>query len=525
MMAKFIIQGDFLTQSSREGLLTDLTWNQELRAAVVTSFCNAVITKFPQVPTLKYTWFSFLPCHINDPFFKVVETKIFSSLQHKPIFETMNDGNQCPQRVYIVPSRFLDAEGTALIPDECLPKDVHYISRSYPNDPASITPYRRLGVRELNFDQFLGGLEEIDLPSQTKKWHEKVCEVLHDEISRRLSQSYIKRIKNLRMLPLHDGNWVRVVDGEVFLDSGGVIIPDDLGLCLLKIDLGYHRRSLFKRLGIKEADPKEVAQKIRTLHRNIPHHHSLPTVENLVQHALFLFNQDMHGQGIRVFTSAGRIVSSETAYLDEERNSGSIRMTEVLKSPPAHFLHSLYMQQVFHSTRRKKDWISWLRDDLQINRGPRLEAGRLSDEFGQLTKEVDTRKLLVILKENWKDIIRQANTPFASPFYIEQLSDVDVTCLDGSVRKMSATAIRNRALANSPRLSFLPIEDPNNESWAFLAQLGVTMSADAMHYCKLLMGLQEEGSKTTEDILEIYRQLETRFDDDMIIAKDIRCAN
>jgi hypothetical protein len=524
VVAQFVIQGDFLTQSSREGVLTDLAWNKELRDGVAASFCDAVMNEFPNHPSLRYSWFSFLPNGISDPFFKAVETQILSNLQKQSIFETLNYGRQRPSHVFIVPARFLDAGNTALVSDSLLPEDIFYMSPSYPTDPASIAHYLRLGVGELSFSDFLCGLQRTELSSQSEEWHEKICGVLSDEISDRRSRVSVKRIKNLRLLPMADGSWSRVSDGEVFFDAEKVAMPDGLGLRLLKRNIGPARRRLFTSLGVKEVDPNEVEKKIRTLHRKIPHANPRPTRNHLIQQAKFLFDQRMKGDGIYVFTSAGNIVLSEVAYMDDGGNSDRVPITTVLKSPPAHFLHPSYTEQVSPLSQNQRAWISWLRDrdGLKINRSPRLQNGCLSYEFTLLTKEVSTKTLLSILKENWQDISGQVKFQSISPRYLDQLSDVDVTCLDGHIRKMKTTAVRNKALASSSRLSFLPIDNPDDESWTFLAKLGVTMSADAMHYCKQLVALQGEKSTAKEDILDTYCQLEARFHDDPDTAQAIR---
>ena len=59
---RFIIQGDFVSSASREGLDEDVAWNQWLRGEVPDAFVHAVRTAFLGAPTeLRYTWYAFVP--------------------------------------------------------------------------------------------------------------------------------------------------------------------------------------------------------------------------------------------------------------------------------------------------------------------------------------------------------------------------------------------------------------------------------------------------------------------------------
>lgn len=102
---RFIIQGDFVSSASREGLDEDVAWNQWLRSEVPDTFIHAVKTVFLTSSTnLRYTWYAFVPM-LRD------ETGLFGSvpaeiLRKLSSFECVitEDGNYTtPKKALLVP--------------------------------------------------------------------------------------------------------------------------------------------------------------------------------------------------------------------------------------------------------------------------------------------------------------------------------------------------------------------------------------------------------------------------------------
>lgn len=79
---RFSIQADFILSASREGIHTELLWNQRLRDAVSVAFCDAV-EKFKKTANLGFTYLKYIPAEgeVSDEFFEGVRESILDELR------------------------------------------------------------------------------------------------------------------------------------------------------------------------------------------------------------------------------------------------------------------------------------------------------------------------------------------------------------------------------------------------------------------------------------------------------------
>jgi hypothetical protein len=503
---QFVIQADFLTSTSREDILSDLKWNITLRDAISDTFLSAV-AKFRLRPSLQFIWFRFLPKHITSPFFSPVESAIISELSKRPIFRSAGQQYHKPSKFIIATTPYCAADGTPLIPEAHLPGELCYLSLPYDVNMDG-HHFRRLGVKDMSDEHFLGGLKSMGsrIQRESTAWHEAVC--------RRLYEIDKPEILQLPILPLSDGSWVAgKLSSNIFFDSKLAGIPQDLGLRFLKPDIPLlsWRHILFEKFGVREANSQHVGHKILELHRG---QLQLTSIESLITHASFMFVHHSPGfpsaTGLRVVDEYGSMADGEELYADIQDKRQSIRMRGILP-PPARFLHPDYLR--VHSGERMEEWQTWLRDSLGVNVFPRLIRGELSPEFEALARAVsstiDTCQFLTILKETWSHWSARLYTTA-----ISRLSKMDVICENGSKENLTGTYLKRRPLTNYSGLPFLPVDNPEHRDWDFLSELGVTHKVDGVFFIKNLVRLKEENSNDESIIQETYEQIQARFDDD-----------
>lgn len=503
---QFIIQADFLASSSREDILSDLRWNTTLRDAISVTFIAAV-EKFKMQPTLQFIWFRFLPCKIDDPFFSVVEKEIISKLSQLAILRSADGCYHLPSKFVIASQAFCDNLGNHLIPEIYLPGRVHYLTSPY-NVDADHAHFTRLGVLDMSNTQFLQGLSKMSsqMDRQPPAWHEAVCRILHG-----ICYGYMySEIRGLCILPLGDGSWISAnSSSDIYFDSKLAGVPQDLGLRILKADIPWQswRYLLFEKCGIREADSRRVAFKILELHRGrFP-----PTsLQSLISHALFMFahrhSKDFpSAKELRVMDEQGLIAKGQEVYADIQNHRQSIKMSNILPSP-ARFLHLEYLRQ--DSGGKREDWESWLFNNLGVNSVPRLIEGQLSPEFEALIEIIDTRQLLVVLKESWPHWSRNLSAIAKS-----KLSEIAVDCEDGTRHSLKATYLKTEQLTEFSDLPFLPVEEPASSDWDFVRELKVTLRVDGTFYLGRLIAFKDAQIQDEGTVTGIYKQLEARFSD------------
>jgi hypothetical protein len=202
----------------------------------------------------------------------------------------------------------------------------------------------------------------------------------------------------------------------------------------------------------------------------------------------------------------GLVAEGQEVYVDIQGDQQTIKMRDFLPSP-ARFLHPEYLRE--DGGESKENWESWLRSGLGVNVYPRLVRGRLSPEFEALVGTVDTRQLLIILKETWPHWRENISTAG-----ISSLSEMVVSCEDGKKHSLRTTYLRRGQLTKYSDLPLLPVDDPTNPDWDFVRRFNVTVQVDGTFFLGRLIHLKDVQSLDEGVISDTYKQLEARFDDD-----------
>jgi hypothetical protein len=417
-------------------------------------------------------------------------------------------------RLFAPSSEYVDVDGTPLIAERYLGPN-HYLSSEYDMSDQYSGILTELGVRVFSESDFIAALTRMHndstIKNQSTSWHESVSAHF-----RKLRWRYNRQIMSLRMVLLQNGSWVALDSGELFFSSEVTDIPRDLNLRLLaKLDRSSSRFLLLSDLGVKNADPAEICRKILELHRG------RPSREHVLTHSHFLFfhrdqqrSRDL--ERLYLLNQSGGLAQGKELYMNHGEE-GIMPLSEIISH--SHFLHEKFLTPP--PTISRVAWLAWLRDALGVNVSPRVTDGKFSREFLEflMHRYLDIGHIFRALKDYWPKL-KLSVTPDALRALGGQFS---VMCLDGAICKLNATALYRGPLKSFSHLHFLRLEDPENASWNFLADLGVTLRPDGLLYLKQLRSLSANGSVDIALIRSIYRQLAARFNDDSH-AFDIRYA-
>jgi hypothetical protein len=524
---KFIIQADFITSASREDILTQNTWNLALRGSVVDAFLLAVRQRFLDHPMLRNVWFRYLPESIADRFFCYVEHKIISELQNMQILRSTDGTYTHPSRLLFRPASFCDDSGEPLIPETYLFQGKLYLSPDY-NAHRDEKILRRLGVREMTDNDFLAGLSTMDqvhvFGAQSDAWHDAVAMVLL-----RYPRPPVG-VLMIRILPLRDGRWAPGALAPNFtFPPTGVSVPDDLDLQSIApgITLFSPRYQFFTRLGVTPSNPVPIAKKI--LSASGPR-----TVAARVTHARFFFDYRREANmppavRLRLVDERGLSAQGDELYLDLPGADGALSLRDAL-SPSARFLHPDYLnaypefaadetdededdiiENGFQADTRT-EWLNWLRDFVGINVVPRVLNGHLASEFLDRASHLDGPQLFISLRAWW---------PRLEP-RLTEAGERALGAISVAGRRLDTLYLRRGALVAADEavtLPCVPVDDPEDRSWDFLARLGVATRLNASFFVNKLLHMQSMGEKDSESVEDIYKQLDARFHEDEAVIK------
>ncbi|TCD66329.1 hypothetical protein EIP91_001478 [Steccherinum ochraceum] len=507
---KFLIQGDFLTPSSREDILCDLRWNITIRDAIPQAFIQA-IEEFKSRPSLQFEWFRFIPDGVSDSFMRPVQDALIEQLQSQPVILCDDGEYRAPAEVIMEP--YSDDDDVPLIPPNFL-SGRHYLSTQYDLTVHQST-LETLGVKSMTEEDLLKGLAEMYydtsfLESRTEAWHESVCECLMDILTEDESTRW--QMKSLRIVPLTDNSWSTSWLSHLHFNPSSADIPLDLGVYFVRpLPPQSFRYKLFQSLGITEADPRGIAGRILEIHSKADAHIQRTS---LLAHVRYLFDHRLDLEAILsvdlelwVGATGDTVVRSTELYMNHPRYPSEFSLSQFFNAP---FIAVEYMTLYPMDSRDFKQWSNWLQDKLGIQTTPRVIDGGLSSEFSSILKTVETAKLLRFLRVYWGDVRERV---LNSPDALAELRSTTVTCTNGTTERLEATFLATSKLAKFNDLLFLPIVDPDDPSWEFLEHLGVSLKLDGMYSLKRLIRLSETPHAKRSDVTDLYKQLEARFDE------------
>lgn len=470
-------------------------------------FMHAV-EEFQQDPVLWSTWVRFIPIHAQPPFANIAE-KIVATLRTREVLYSSDGCLRRPRDVFTIPKSLRVNRTEPLIPPQHLP-GIHYLLDLY-DVSRDRTYLTKLGVKPLSEQHVLDGLAHMDcadaISAQGDQWHETACAYLHavPQIKGKVNKDILK----LRLLPLNDGSWRAAREAAQFVFVSDKDITHDIEFRCITDDVKEYtaRHNFFLALGVRRMGPALIATTI-LLQSN-----QSASLDTLIRYARF-FYEHRNKDGIphpstnfKVMDQTGRVTTGDEVYMElPEAIASEVTLRDVLPSE-AKFLHRDYVALYAED----RYWLSWLQDNLGVHTSPRIISGRPSPEIYSMAGHLDSAQFLDVLRAFWPQI-----SASISPVGLSDLSGIEVICDDDIAHPLRTTALKRQNLSWLPPtlsscLNFIPVTNPDDTSWGFLASIGVTLEANATAWVGMLFRLQEMNSTDEKTILGVYQQLNARF--------------
>jgi hypothetical protein len=443
----------------------------------------------------------------SGSFFEKLKRGIRDALALKTVLRAWNESPQRPDRAVYVPEKFRDQDGIPLTLR--LKKDHVYLSRNYTE--ADFKYLRRLGVREMSYDDFLTDFRDFlresfeDFTKKPPEWQSRLAGVLNSSPANYSLES----LRELRLIVLRTGEWVSPEVGTVFFPGdlewtapGGI----DMRIVDPKAASDPARRQLYSRLGVTNFDVSAVQETIVQLHESGSGLEGV-SIPDLIAQAHFLFSTrwvNHDNAPIWVATDRGFRIRGEEVYLDDD---GPHTASKVFANNRAafKFLHPDYL---LAHLKDQASWIEWLEESLGVSKTPRLvlnrEPFKLSADFKFITRSLSSENWLEILCEHWEEYEKWLE-PEPEPGgdeltdqqrLVSELSGVKVSCRGGACHRLrdSFLPIDEFVSAADGLVPFLRVREPEHARWQALGVLGVGVKSGVDFYLLCLSELSESGS-------------------------------
>jgi hypothetical protein len=436
-------------------------------------------------------------------FFEKLKRGIRDALASKTVLRAWNESPQRPDKAVYVPEKFRDQDGIPLTLR--LKKDHVYLSRNYME--ADFKYLRRLGVREMSYDDFLTDFKDFlresfeDFTKKPPEWQSRLAGVLNNPPANHSLES----LRELQLIVLRTGEWVSPEVGTVFFPGdlewtapGGI----DMRIVDPKAASDPARRQLYSHLGVTNFDVSAVQETIVQLHASGSGLKGV-SIPDLIAQAHFLFSTrwvNHDNAPIWVATDRGLRKRGEEVYIDDD---GPHTASKVFAKNRAafKFLHPDY---VLAHLKDQASWIEWLEESLGVTKIPRLvlnrEPFKLSADFKFIIKSLSSERWLEILCEHWEEYEKWLEPGNGNPTnqerLVSELSGMKVTCSGGVYRRLrdSFLPIVEFVSAADGLVPFLLVQEPEHARWQALGVLGVGVKSSVDFYLLCLSELAESGS-------------------------------
>lgn len=256
---RFLIQGDFLLNSSREDILRARPWNQRVRDSIAPAFIDA-LAGFRAHGGLSHTFYRYLPkkADISDTFFEPVAEQLYESLRQTDSMLTASGQWKRPDQVLI-----RDASCARLVSNNDL---MALLSKEYLSDDveADDEVLKTLGCRSFGVSDLIKCLRDSAWVSRrANPWFQQLFSYLSRKT---LSEAHRETLAKLPLFPLANGQKAAISDGVIFLPmaSGlGYGFEDELrvlasGALPKERDAANSVLDCLRTLGLKDAAAADI---------------------------------------------------------------------------------------------------------------------------------------------------------------------------------------------------------------------------------------------------------------------------
>lgn len=552
---QFIIQADFVTNSSREGILISSARNLAIRDGIATCFVKAV-EEMCQHPTLRFQWMRWLPqrhAYPWDSFWNGLLDDIVSRIKTIKTLRTRRSGQLGDiHSLRRLQSNWLDDAGSPLFDD--LNAEVYAAKEYEVKDLSLLEPY---GLKWLSADDRLARMEH-DLGQPTGKsrmknpftgpqWHSLAAIMIQRLVATASPQS-LARIRTLDIIPLRDGTWTSINRNRrpIYFPCcrNGLEIPTDLPLSLVSPDASAveDRYKLFELLGVQTATVEEVQQLI--FEAPIPILKTEAALLASVSNLKFLYSSHQDtSQGVESSTAIAKLFvfdhtmevqlpHRQDVYLATSGSYEPRRLLQPTANQPdgcfVSFLHDQYSECPPETPAGLElTWSDWLERFLRVRRRLRLTSPtspeNLSPELDYVRK-FRSQCFIEALQHHW---ILLNHDDSSTPKFLCNLRALNITCKDSRDYPLADTtlplselqAISSSYLGDST-ISFLQIDETTHSAsyhskWGFLVnELGIRARDDVNFYLSILeKNIEVQPQQVSYNkILSLYEMMQLRLE-------------
>lgn len=547
-----MIQSDFVTDVSREGIIEDSDRNIALLDGIAETFADAM-EQLCNHEKMQYVWMKYLPSTpIAGDFWPKLVPKIKSCLSSADtkVLRTRRDHRlKSIGEVKRVASDFLDRHGNPLFED--LQEEVYITDEYSSQDLDTLSDF---GLATMDFNVALARIC-ADLESSTSRmkdpntdddWHSRAARFLSLPFEDDRKVPFKSAVRALRLVPLvvplENSSWVSISDVKVkihYSQVNGVLIPNDIGLHLLGLELAENsgRRKLFDYIGVTTASSSEVRNRIlQKYDHNEKSCSYRPGLESSLAHLTYLYCTHETGAskipGLCVYDHNGRLIipSLHCIYLRTNERYGASELFRMITSNngevvaagfEAPFLHPAYLESPPSQASCPLSWELWFQQYVRIRTTVPLTVWHsaieeLSQAFTYIMK-YRPEMVLGAIQFGWPHY-KEKLTRTAE----DLLSDAEVLCEDRSKVPLCETFLPapllkmriTKFLTGDETFPFLqlpqPPKDESCQEWAFLTKFGVGMSDNLDFYLMMMDSILDANPlvRSVSDPLRIFQLYE-----------------
>lgn len=514
-----MVQADFLTHTSREGIREQDPWNLHLRDAIAVAFIEA-ITSMKTHPALSKTFIRFIPNRIEDSFLGPICQPLMKQLSNMPLIWTMNGLYANPKCVLIVSPRLFYQEKPLFAENGLEYGGLGGHEYVHPDLASDTAILDALGCRKLD-DNHAGRImsnHSFPFPEKSIDWIRRLFEYL-SQTSVSSRPFYYKKARYLR---LTDGKWTSLTESrKVYLPGLGRENYGDLGIRCSILDEGFYRSIsennsakffLTSRLGLQSLGLPDVIEEIAQLHLDGSVNSDL-----CFGHIRFLMDDQswLRSKNERlidhfnVVDTTGRVKQAKEVLVDWKFEGNAqispTSLSEICNSDALSFLSSEY-------TTKQRDL---LKKYMGLKASPPLIStnmwgtANISRIYAHsLSPRQLGNNLLLYYIAHININLNSYGTGFFS--FLRQM---EFQCTNGAFIALSECYLETGQLKHfvTEDMNILQIESPDSSQWDFLSKCGVRTKPDLeLHLNRLrfqkknVRFLHEPGS---EDLL--YQELVT----------------
>ncbi|EXL91560.1 hypothetical protein NOF04DRAFT_17789 [Fusarium oxysporum II5] len=558
----FLVHSDFVTDATRQKLVTFSDRNVHLKKAVADAIATAV-QDLCKKPGLEHKWMRFLP-QINrnsiDPFWLLFDNTLRSQISEVPLLRPRSQKFGSVSKIALLKrlsADQLDQHGAPLLPD--LDQEM-YLSSGYESEDLDI-----LSQYGLTYMPNWAIISRLEAFTKTGDWRTRVFENRDEDWHSRLASLILKlwndkqndwktAIRGMHLIPLASGDLKQaIINGTKcdFYDNliEGIPIPGDLDFSMLLPAAAANPdcRKLYEVFGPKTLAVQQVREKIIKLYKDPAEVAKLDMAKSK-NHLIFLYriepkdfiNKDEQ-EIMVVFDQKLRTKRPKQEYVylpgDGPVAPGKIfnpPFPDGLEPPDVSLLHPAYLEDPpTPSAGNEKPWTQWLyhiiycEEKIQLFsvRDPPPEADKTySQEYQYLVKAwpgLTLHRLMLNfqkpeVKKQWVDDKKGSAL----------MRRMEFLCTDGVRHALQETFLPlpelvencHKCFASVESMPFLKLDermkDDEIPAWLALAEhCGIGAEDDTKFTLAMLGSISKTATEMTSDVsqavTELYLKLES----------------